>query len=391
MSDAAGMSHQQPHILILFTETGGTHANAARAIIEALDALPDHPCTVELIDVWKYAKFPLNKLPRMISWFRERQPISRWNFQNSQKKSRLDRFNFLAKPYLRRRIQSILKKKEFDLIVSVHPVTTAPILEVIPEGCLIPFWTIVTDIATKNVFWFDVRAEQTIVPSAQAMSSAAQFGIPYEKVALMGIPVPHAYHQNPYTREEVCREYGLNPSNPIVLVAGGKAGVGPLAEVAQRIDERFGAINLLLLAGNNERLQQRLCEYNWANSNHVFGFVNDLWRLMWAADVMVTKAGTGMTAEALSVSLPMIIFHRVPYFEDANVSFLVENGAALWAPTSRMVVNGLVRWLNHPEECQNAREACRRLAKPKAAVMIAKWMAATAEKHFNGIDNDDSQ
>lgn len=371
----------QPSILILFTETGGTHANAARAIMESIHTLSNGKWSVDLVDVWKYARFPWRKLPRMIFWFRERQPISRWNYQNSQNQARLDRFNFLARPFLKKRLREILATKDYNLIISVHPVTTSPMVEVMPEGSEIPFIPVVTDIATRNVFWFDHRATMTVVPSIQTLNVATQMGIPLQQLKLIGVPVSEPYNKNPHNRAAICREIGLDANKPIVIVAGGKSGVGPLGEVARQIDERIPNINLLVLTGRNESLYHRLSEYNWSNSTRIFSYVNDLWRLLWAADVMVTKAGTGMTAEALSVGLPMILFHRVPYFEDANVSFLVENGAALWAPTTRMVTNAVSRWLKYPGELLAAQDACHRLAKPEAAAAIGSMCIEIAEKH----------
>ncbi len=385
---------ESPRVLLLYTETGGTHGNAARAIIEAVKEQAGHQCQLDLVDVWQYAKFPMKYLPRMIFWFRERRPVSNWHFRNSHNRSRLDSFKFLAHGYLQKATKKILAEHSYDLIISVHPITSAPVLDVLAEDTDIPFWVVVTDIATRNVFWFDQRASKTIVPTVKALNFAAQSGISFERLCLQGVPVPKGYYSTSLEKTAFCREMKMDPQHPLIIVAGGKEGVGPVDEVAQRIDERFSNINLLVLTGKNHSLFRRLSEYNWNNSTHVFGYVNDLWRLMWAADIMVTKAGTGMLAEALSVGLPMILFHRVPYLEDANVSFLVENGAAFWAPTSRMVVNALSLWLEDRSALQSAQKACHTLAKPKVAVTLGKMIISTAEHHFeqsNGNKHDDSE
>ena len=373
---------KQPHILVFYTETGGTHANTARAIIEAVQRQTGNRCTVELLDVWKYARFPIKYLPKMLFWFRERRPLSRWHVQHSDQRQRLIYFNRLARPYLQKMIPQILADHPCDCIVSVHPLTSAPLLEVMPENNTIPFWVVVTDIATRNTFWFDQSSAMTIVPTVKAMNFAAQTGLSFHQLRLLGVPVLQSYSTDPHQKEQVCAGFNLDPMHPIILVAGGKKGVGPLDAVAERIDERFEAVNLVILTGRNENLKKRLEEYNWRNKVRIFGYVNDLWRLMWIADVMVTKAGTGMLAEALNVKLPMILFHRVPYFEDANVSFLVEHGAALWAPSPRMAVNALARWLDNPDELQKAKQVCRRLAKPEAALELAQMISDQAWEVF---------
>ncbi|MBN2048519.1 MAG: hypothetical protein JW750_11810 [Anaerolineaceae bacterium] len=382
---------QSPHILIFYTETGGTHANAAKAIAEAVRQQPGQPCTVELLDVWKSAKFPMNLLPRMIFWFRGHRPVSKWHSRNSHQRQRLTRFNFLARGYLKKFLVKTLSQHPCDLIVSVHSITSAPVLEVLPQDLGIPFVVVVTDIATRNIFWFDQRSAMTILPTVHALNVAAQLGLPFDRVQLLGVPVPQTYCVDQQFRPQVCEEFGLDAANPVILVASGKAGIGPLDAVAQKIDQRFSGINLLVLTGRNEDLRKRLNEYNWNNPVRIFGLVNDLWRLMWSADIMVTKAGTGMLAEALSVTLPMILFHRVPYLEDANVSFLVEQGAALWAPSPPMVVNALSRWLEQPAALAHAKRACQKLVRPDAAAEIAQMITQQAKTHFERNQHDNPQ
>jgi 1,2-diacylglycerol 3-beta-galactosyltransferase len=119
--------------------------------------------------------------------------------------------------------------------------------------------------------------------------------------------------------------------------------------------------------------------YNWKNEVIIQGYLDNLWDWMWAADVLVSKAGTGMLAEALSVGLPMVLFHRVPYLEDENVTYLVNEGAAIWAPTPRMVVNALKCWIGSPGQLNAAAEACRHLAQPQAARLLAEGLIQMAE------------
>ena len=165
----------------------------------------------------------------------------------------------------------------------------------------------------------------------------------------------------------------------MVLLVGGKHGVGPIRIIAEQVDREFENISLVIIAGRNERLQFQLQGYNWNNSVTIQGYVKEMWNWMWAADLLISKAGTGMLAEALSVGLPMILFNRVPYLEDANVSFLVNQGVAIWAPTPNMVVNGLNYWLKNELVREEAIRACARLAKPDAAHRLADVLTGIAD------------
>ena len=63
------MLHRKPHILILFSDTGGGHRSAAEAIIEALELECEGAFSVEMVDFFKsYAPLPFNKMP---DWYPE--------------------------------------------------------------------------------------------------------------------------------------------------------------------------------------------------------------------------------------------------------------------------------------------------------------------------------
>jgi 1,2-diacylglycerol 3-beta-galactosyltransferase len=92
---------------------------------------------------------------------------------------------------------------------------------------------------------------------------------------------------------------------------------------------------------------------------------------MRAADFIVTKAGPGTIAEALNAELPIILYSKLPGQEDGNVTFVVEEGAGVWAPTPAEVVRTLTRWISRPEERKKVIENCRRSGRPKAARTVA--------------------
>ena len=377
------MSPNEPQeklrMAIFYTESGGTHLNTARAINEALVEKSGEGCQVDFIDIWRSAPFPVRYLPKIFETIRQWKPFSRWHTAHSQNKLRVDVFNWFASGFLRKKVERILAQT-YDVIVAVHPLCTAPVLHVLPEDSSPPFIVVINDLATRNSFWFDEKATLTVVPTDQAMTYATQSGLSWPKVKNLGVPVLSPYRQRTESRLDTCRRLNLDPEKKTIFLAGGKMGVGPLEQVAQKVDETRNDINLLILAGKNESLRQRLEGYNWVNAVKVFGYVDDLWNLMWLADIMISKAGTGMLAEAINVGLPIILYHRVPYLEDANVSFMVQHGAGVWAPTPKMVVNALDAYMEKPDKLREAKAACKRMASPGAAQALAELMI----KHATG-------
>ena len=98
------------------------------------------------------------------------------------------------------------------------------------------------------------------------------------------------------------------------------------------------------------------------------------------SDFLVTKAGPGTICEALIAGLPVILYSRLPGQEDGNVTYVVSEGAGVWAPRPAQVVSALRNWLEAPEKYTATVNACQHLACPQAAReiarIVAKWVGA---------------
>jgi 1,2-diacylglycerol 3-beta-galactosyltransferase len=113
----------------------------------------------------------------------------------------------------------------------------------------------------------------------------------------------------------------------------------------------------------------------------VYGFVQEMPDFMHAADILLTKAGPGTISEAIASGLPVILYGRLDGPEDGNVRYLLDHQAGIWAPRADLVVAGVVRWLDHPEERARAATACLALARPQAARQIAGLILAQVNDH----------
>jgi 1,2-diacylglycerol 3-beta-galactosyltransferase len=193
---------------------------------------------------------------------------------------------------------------------------------------------------------------------------------------IVGLPVAEKFCQPAGNRSAIRDRLGWNGDRPIVLLVGGGDGMGPLEATAKAIDAARLPVSLVIVAGRNKKLKERLEKHPWRVPARVYGFVTEMPDFMRAADILVTKAGPGTISEAFIAGLPMILYARLPGQEDGNVGYVVSNNAGIWAPRPDAVVQGLLRWLEDPEEHQRAREACMRLARPNASREIARLLAA---------------
>jgi 1,2-diacylglycerol 3-beta-galactosyltransferase len=68
----------------------------------------------------------------------------------------------------------------------------------------------------------------------------------------------------------------------------------------------------------------------------------------------------------------LALYSRLPGQEDGNVSYVVSEGAGVWAPSPGLIVSAIENWIENPGKRKQAAVASRRLAHPKAAHDIAK-------------------
>jgi len=87
--------------------------------------------------------------------------------------------------------------------------------------------------------------------------------------------------------------------------------------------------------------------------------------------------------------LPIILYSKLPGQEDGNVTFVVEEGAGVWAPTPQLVVRALTRWISRPHEKARVVQTCERLARPDAARLIARSIAGLLGKKPREVGRND--
>jgi 1,2-diacylglycerol 3-beta-galactosyltransferase len=168
------------------------------------------------------------------------------------------------------------------------------------------------------------------------------------------------------------QKLGWPQDRPILLLVGGGEGMGPMERVALNVDRFPLPVCLVVVCGRNQKLKHSLESRQWKQMVKVYGFVHDMPDFMQAADILITKAGPGTITEAINAGLPMLLYSRLPGQEDGNVSYVVSRGAGFWTPTDESLTQALQTWLENPESYQQAVQACRRIARPTAAMDIAK-------------------
>jgi 1,2-diacylglycerol 3-beta-galactosyltransferase len=363
--------NKKPHILFLFSDTGGGHRSAAKAIIEALDIYHPGQVTTEMLDFFEaYAPPPFDRAPSTYVHMAQVPNLWELGYKLSNGKYRSKVVYDGLWPYIRNAAKNLVKEHPCDMFVSVHPIINAPVLRILgPEHP--PYMIVVTDMVSTHVFWYNNDASLTLVPTQEACQRGIEIGMDEDRIEVIGQPISDKFRHPTGPKAQLRSAFGWPDELPVVLMVGGGEGMGPLEDVVRAVDRAQLDLKLVIITGRNEALQRNLEKKPLTISHEILGFVDSMPDLMNAADVIVTKAGPGTISEAFTAGLPMVLYTRMPGQEEGNVDYVVEKGAGVWAPTPEQVVETLRLWIENPEIRAQIAVTSKSLARPDAAKNIA--------------------
>jgi len=324
-----------PRVLILFSDTGGGHRAAARALTDALRQL-DHTCQVTVADpLIGQGPAIVRRLASLYSPVIRRSRAA-WGavYHTSNTKATFAAIRAVFGPGVRKVVSDLLKQHDPDVVLSVHPLLNHISYQAIRRsGRPRALMTVITDLVDFHRGWTFSQADLVVAPTEGARRVALRRRVPPDRIKLLGLPVDLRFRPPaPGEKLALRRRFGLDEDRFTVLVMGGGAGVGPLERQVRALAWEPYQWQLVVVCGRNEKLRRRLSETRFSTPTLVLGFVEHMPELMRACDIVVTKAGPGAIAEALATSLPLILTGFLPGQESPNVDFVVESGIGAFAP-----------------------------------------------------------
>ncbi len=238
-----------------------------------------------------------------------------------------------------------------------------------------PLYCVITDF-TAHPFWAIDGIDHTFVATAAVREELAAWGVTWESIHATGIPIDPRFSHGALDKREARVQFQLAPDRATVLLMGGGNGVGPLANLAERLLALPSEPQLLVVCGRNARLRMRMRAVAESAPGRLraLGYTDQVPALLSAADVIVTKAGGLTCSESLAMGTPMVVFRPTPGQEEKNSTALAVAGAAVRARTFEQVTSSVDRVLAHPALARSMKEAALLLARPHAAEDIARFV-----------------
>lgn len=366
-----------PRIAILHATAGSGHKSAAVAISRALNAqAPD--AQVSDVDALVFAsRFYRTSYSQGYNAMAQRAPklwgalYALWAQERFNKSAARPAREALDRLALRGLVR-VVERERPDAIVCTHFLPVEALYPIRGKGRLkVPLHVVITDFAAHPA-WAYPHIDRYFVANHEVADGLVSFGVPRERIEVTGIPVDPRFADR-IGRDEARRQFGLELGRPLVLVMGGGGGVGPMAELAEKLASLASGPQVLVLCGTNASLKAKVEALSAATKGRVraMGFTTQVDVLLEAADVIVSKAGGLTCSEALIKHTPLVVFRPTPGQEVENARFLEAGGAAVHADSLETVAVTVGRWLDDPAALRRAQENCARLARPHAARDIA--------------------
>jgi 1,2-diacylglycerol 3-beta-galactosyltransferase len=253
-----------------------------------------------------------------------------------------------------------------DLVVSVVPNFNRAIYDGLQQALPgTPYVTILTDLADfPPAFWIEPQEQDFIVGTEEARRQALDLGHGGDRVRLASGMILHPRFYEPLEVDRAAerRALGLDADLPTGLVLFGGYGTSVMSQILDQMDRSGLEVQLILIAGRNERLRADLERRPGRIRKHVVGFTSEVPRWMRLADFFIGKPGPGSVSEAVHMRLPVITVRNawtLPQ-ERFNAEWLRKHDLGLVLKSFRGVA-GAVRELLRPGELERMRGAAARI------------------------------
>jgi UDP-N-acetylglucosamine:LPS N-acetylglucosamine transferase len=302
-------AHEPQRVLVLSADVGEGHAAAARALARQIED-SGQLAEVTVIDglaamgrllqpvVEDGYRVQLRFMPwtyTVVYWLLEHVGPIRWA-------ARRLLCLFGSRPLARR-----IAEHDPDVIVSTYPAVTVVLARLRRTHAIhCPTVATITDL-TGLFFWAQPGIDMHLVMYGESMS-------PVERIAGAGSaqlvsPLISAEFTTPRCPLEARRALGLPEAGRMVVVSGGGWGVGDISGAVHELLHEGEVSAIVCLAGRNEQLRERLNE-DFAEQErvHVYGFTEEMPRLLAAADVLVHSTGGVTCLEAKAAGTPVVSY-----------------------------------------------------------------------------------
>lgn len=226
-----------------------------------------------------------------------------------------------------------------------------------------------------------------------AFEDAAEH-FPAGKITLSGNPTRSSLNQT--SRENGLRDFDFTADKPVLLVLGGSGGAKSINDaMAAHVKELHDEKNIQIIWQCGAKYYDEMSTTVQPDSMEnlrLKAYLDNMPEAYAAADLVLSRAGASSCSELMLTGKPSILVPS-PYVagdhQTKNARSMVESGASEILKDSDMkeTLTDLVeRLITDQEKLRRMNEAALKLAKPKAAKLIAREILEIAQARLNKLN-----
>lgn len=257
----------------------------------------------------------------------------------------------------------VIKRLKPDVIICTHPIPNAVVSRLKQQGLNTPLYTLITDYDAHGT-WVNPEVDAYLVSTPKVKKLLMLRGIQPEYIHVTGIPV-HPKFWERKCREQLHTELRIKDM-PTVLIMGGGWGLLFNKELSRLLAQRANEIQLIFCMGDNEKLvADMLGDPLFRHPHiHVFGYRDDIHKLMDVSDLLITKPGGMTCTEGAAKRIPMLFYEPIPGQEEENCQYFVSEGFGEILDSPSVVSKWLDLLANHYDRVSDHRTGTDRRTIP---------------------------
>lgn len=328
-------------VLILSSALGGGHQSTAEALTEIIQA--NYPATqIKTANMSPPLGSPVY---RFLSNSMTEVFVKNWHAFNNKSNAKL--LHLLSTPLVMAKLTPLLKQFSPDLIIATHAFSTVETYLTLKQlGIKIPLVIVLVDPFSIHHAWTTFKlADRYLLPNLYSFRIFKQRGVDPQRLTVTGHPIrpiPSKLLPLRFTGKKLT-----------VFLGGSGEGVGRIDQIVTGLWHLPGLarrVRLLVVCGKNNFLysQMQFLARKMPDSMRVYGFTDQIYRLIKSADIVVGKAGPNLMFEALALGKP-ILATGLPLGQEAgNYRFIAREKVGIVASGPEQTVRKLILFIRQP-------------------------------------------
>ncbi len=327
-------------ILILTANYGAGHLIASEGLKELIE---DEENDVEILDIVE-AGSKIEKITSKLYIFLNRHSHFLWRIIYYNPIAKAKFFRNLLKLLLNKKVYDKVVNYNPDIIISTHFFATIYGIKFKNEKPNTKLLVCITDYEIHPIWLFD-EVDLYFLPSEFSLRTFKG-----KNFLITGIPLRKGFLAK-LDKNEMKKFFNVETNKFIVLLNLGANSVLPLKDAIKFIDLFKDKLYFLIIVGRDEKIFKLIENFlNKIRAEYkLFGFTQEIYKLMSICDFSITKAGGLSVSELLYLEKPAIYYKSLPGQEEGNEKFIKEYGLGLIAKNFSQLVKLTQFIIENPE------------------------------------------